>query len=48
MAQPLVKWAVEVTRLEDLPAEVVLEVFESSAEDGSPQHMVQVPITIVP
>ncbi|MEA2446919.1 MAG: hypothetical protein QOK47_556, partial [Actinomycetota bacterium] len=28
--------------------EAVLEVFESSAEDGSPLHKVSVPITIVP
>ena len=28
------------------PTEAVLEVFESSAEDGSPLHMVRVPITI--
>lgn len=30
----------------DLPAEVVLEVFESSAEDGRPLHMQRIPLTL--
>lgn len=30
------------------PTEAALEVFESSAEDGSPLHMVRIPITLLP
>lgn len=30
----------------DLPAEVVLEVFESSAEDGRPLHMQRIPLSL--
>lgn len=30
------------------PTEAVLEVFESSAEDGSALHMVEIPLTLLP
>lgn len=32
----------------DEPTEAVLEVFESSAEDGSPLHLVSIPIRLLP
>ena len=38
----------DVTVEADAPIHAFLEVFESSAEDGSPLHMVRVPITITP
>ncbi|HYI45354.1 MAG TPA: GerMN domain-containing protein [Actinomycetota bacterium] len=38
----------KVTLLVKAETEAVLEVFESSAEDGSPLHKVEIPITIVP
>jgi spore germination protein GerM len=32
----------------DRPTEAVLEVFESSAEDGSPLHVVRIPVELLP
>ena len=41
-------YEVDVTADVAGPTEAILEVYESSAEDGSPLHMVRVPITITP